>query len=234
MKEECRDFREWEAFAKKLATKYVTPGVDLDDLEQEALLVLLEKLPEYSPQIGVSLKVFLGRKIRNKLAELYRKSLNLVQLEQYWEVRHASGDKELHVRASSRAEAAAILQLHSTDYVSMKHVKTLVVIGPSMDADAESDATNEDPHSLHEVVGQAPEQEWAVAINRRLSALRAVPQSQGEAEELHTIFSMRRDGFTFAQIGKQLGKDGCAVKKTWYRAQKRSQHQRQSRTSEAA
>lgn len=209
-----RDYREWESFAKKLAAKYVTAGIEQEDLEQEALLTLLEELPKYSPSIGVSLRVFLGRGIRNKLASLYRKTLNLVQIEQYWLVEHISGSRDMHVKAKSKSEAEAVVVARPGEYVNIQNVKTLAALGPSLDeeADDEQDAT------LHEVFGENPLQELQLIANEGESNVR---KANRNGNELAEIFRLRNEGHTFDQIGEQLNKDGDAVRKAFSRAQKR-------------
>ena len=206
-----RDFREWESFAKKLAARYAAPGIDLADLEQEAVLALLEELPEFTPDLGVSLRVFLGRGIRNKLASLYRKTLNLVQLEQFWMVVHKSGDKELNVRVGNRGQAEAVIRRNPHEYVTIKHVKVLAPIGPSLDEEVEEQG--ESASTRHEQIGAAPDQEWQLAAKQRVAA------GVRGSRDVREILTMREQGCTFSQIGKTLGKSTHAVMMAWRRAQ---------------
>ena len=209
-------FGEWIGFAKKLASRYFTSGVELADLEQEAMLAVFEGLPQYSEESGVSLKVYLGRRIQDRLRSTYRKTLNIVQLEQFWVVLHKSGDPEQHVRAESKAQAEAVLRSHPNDYVKVRHVKVHAPIGPSLDAEIDA----ENGSSLHEIVGEEPEQEWKLAAKRR--AGEAVASHASKTDELATILTLRVQGFTFGQIGGQIGKSSEATKKMWQRAQKSS------------
>lgn len=214
MSSDNREFREWESFAKKLAVKYVTAGIEQEDLEQEALLALLEELPKYSPSIGVSLRVFLGRGIRNKLASLYRKTLNLVQIEQYWLVEHISGSRDMHVKAKSKSEAEAVVAARPGEYVNIQNVKTLASLGPSLDeeADDEQDAT------LHEVFGENPLQELQLIANEGEKKVR---KANRNGDELAEIFRLRGEGRTFQEIAATLGKNESTLYYAYIRAQRR-------------
>lgn len=214
MSSDNREFREWESFAKKLASKYVTVGIELEDLEQEALLTLLEELPKFNQSIGVSLRVFLGRGIRNKLASLYRKTLNLVQIEQYWLVEHVSGNRDMHVKAKSKSEAEAVVAARADEYVNIQNVKTLASLGPSLDeeADDEQDAT------LHEVFGENPLQELTLIANEGEKKVR---KANRNGDELAEIFRLRSEGRTFQEIAATLGKNENTLYYAYIRAQRR-------------
>lgn len=216
-----RDPREWESFAKKLASKYVAPGLDLQDLEQEAFLSVLEELPKYKEEVGVSLRVFLGRGIKNRLATLYRKTLNLVQIEQYWMVCHKSGDKELNVKVVDKSQGEAVIRANPSEYTAVRHVKVMASIGPSLDEELEGhDGSNAE--TLHEVVGDRAEQEWIPTLRQRVSALRAASLSEEHAAELETIIKMKQEGFTLDEIGARFGKKKAAVCMILARAKKRA------------
>lgn len=220
-----RDFREWESFAKSLAARYATPGIELVDLEQEALLTLLEELPKYAPELGVTLRVFLGRGIRNRLASLYRKTLNLVQVEQFLMVVHKSGDKEMNVRVASWEQGEAVIRSNPGEYTAVKHVKVTAPIGPSLDAEAD-DLQAEGGGTLHEAIGVQAEQEWIPSIHERVSALRASSSSREGAIELDAILQMKREGYTLDEIGARLGKKKAAICMAISRAQKRLSRKR--------
>lgn len=221
MANESRDFREWEGFAKKIASRYVTSGVDQEDLEHEALLALLEEIPRYNIDMGVSMKVFLGRKIRAKLSSFYRKTLNLVQVEQRWEVKHVSGDPSFNVKAETRERAEAVVRAHPAEYSGVKHVKVVVPVGPSLDSEVDSE-DGDHPTSLHEAFGENAEQEWMSSIFERVLRLQAIKKSDDKRLQLETIVKMRQEGYTFVQIGARLGKSSNLVKKVCHRAQKRA------------
>lgn len=219
MSSDNREFREWESFAKKLATKYVTAGIELEDLEQEALLTLLEELPKYDPAIGVSLRVFLGRGIRNKLASLYRKTLNLVQIEQFWLVEHVSGSRDMHVKAKSKSEAEAVVAARPSEYVNVQNVKTLALLGPSLDEDAGgNNEGNTDCMTLHEVLGEKPLQELKLIANEGEKKVR---KANRNGDELAEIFRLRSEGRTFQEIAATLGKNENTLYYAYIRAQKR-------------
>lgn len=215
MSRDNRDYREWEGFAKKLAAKYVTVGIELEDLEQEALLTLLEELPKYNPSIGVSLRVFLGRGIRNRLASLYRKTLNLVQIEQYWLVEHVSGSRDMHVKAKSKSEAEAVFAARPSEYANIQNVKTLASLGPSLDEETQD---GEQDGTLHEVFGENPLQELKLIADEGESRVR---RANRNGSQLSEIFRLRNEGHTFQQIADRLGVGLKGVFAAFSRAQKR-------------
>lgn len=214
MSSEDREFREWEGFAKKLAGRYATPGIEVEDLEQEALLALLEELPKYTPDLGVSLRVFLGRGIRNRLSFLYRKTLNLVQVDQYWLVKHVSGNRDLHVQAKSKAKAEAIIKARSDEYTAVENVKLLATLGPSLDEELD----DEQGCTLHETLGQGPLQELSLLASEGEKKVRQVNR---KGDRLAEIFKRRSEGHTFQQIADDLGMGLKGVFAAFSRAQKR-------------
>lgn len=216
---DSRDPREWESFAKKIAAPYVAAGVDAEDLHQEAFLVLLEELPNYNPQAGVNLKNFVRRRLRDRFNSLYRKTLNLVQVEQHWVLAHKSGDTALAVKDASKERLQAVAQAHPGEYTTLRHVKVLVPIGPRLDDGWDEKLSDDDSDlSGHEMFGSAPEQEWMSRASERLSEVQV---SKNEDVDMVAVIRMRREGYTSAQIGAALGKSAAAIRQSWCREQKR-------------
>lgn len=207
-----RDYRDWIGFAKKLASRYVRAGIEACDLEQEAVLTVLEEIPKYSEDLGVSLKVFLGRKVRARLSSLYRKTLNLWQIEQFWEVRHVSGDTDLNVGVATRELADAVIQANPDQYSGAKFVKVLVSVGPSLDSEVET-CDEGSATTMHEIVGESAEQDWMLPLKSRV--MRVSVDS-----EIAPLVVMRGEGFTFEEIAQKLGRNTEAVKKAYYRSLK--------------
>lgn len=214
MERASRDYRHWIGFAKKLASRYVRAGIEACDLEQEALLTVLEELPKYTEDLGVSLKVFLGRKVRARLSSLYRKTLNLWQIEQFWEVRHVSGDSDSNVAVATRELAEAVIRANPDQYASAKFVKVLVTVGPSLDEDAGgNNEGHTDCMTLHEIVGESAEQDWMLPLKNRVMRVSV-------DADIAPLITMRGEGFTFEEIAQKLGRNTEAVKKAYYRSLK--------------
>lgn len=58
--------REWAPYARRVAREFFLPGADHDDVEQEALIGLLDGLRDYRPELG-RLQTFLHTCIRRQL-----------------------------------------------------------------------------------------------------------------------------------------------------------------------
>lgn len=67
-------FKTFEGLALRLARQYVTVGVDLEDLEQEAHIAVQIAVPLWSEARATSLKTFVCHRIRNALKEYKRKN----------------------------------------------------------------------------------------------------------------------------------------------------------------
>jgi len=93
------------ALARYLARRYRCPTHDGDDLEQEALVVILKALPLYRPEMGPEMAL-LTMCIRSHLSRLVRSDLSRRSREEPF------GDEFLDGRHSNEPDPAEAAQDH--------------------------------------------------------------------------------------------------------------------------
>lgn len=87
----------------------------------------------------------------------------------------------------------------------------------SLDAPGGFDESGE-ALSFHETIGTGPDQEISVMFSEMSSK---VTRAARDGDGLWEIIRLRGEGFTFEEIAQEVGKDPCAVRKAYSRAQKK-------------
>lgn len=210
-----------------VASKFVQDGIELDDLKQEATLAVLESFPLYSEDTGVSLNTFLGRRIRDALRGFVAASLGSIEIERKWVAEPINEHSSLAIKADSKEECEALRAFHGADrFKKPRRVISTSKPMASLDEGWESSSQDDDV-TPHDKLGTSPPQEFGVLVAEAEEALVAASEAatraggHGGADYWRQIGQLRSQGFTFAQIGRALGKSTMAVQMAWRRSQKR-------------
>jgi RNA polymerase sigma factor (sigma-70 family) len=212
------DWASCEVLVKSLASKYLSDGTDLEDLQQEARIAILEAHHLYNSSMGVSLNTFLGRRIRDSLRAYTGKNSDTVELSRSWVAESISGGPSESLEAKTKEDCEALRQVHgAAKYRKPRRVIETGRATVSLDETRGDDGS--DSISLHEQIGCGPEQELGViAAEMSTKVTTKVARNGGELAE---IFRMRNEGLTFEQIATALGKPRNTVWSAYTRAQKK-------------
>lgn len=212
------DWAACERLIGSLASKFHQDGLDLNDLRQEANLAVLESYADYTPETGVSLNTYLGRRIRDALRTFVSKNTDLLEVSREWIAEPIADDPRNAIKAKSKEECQALVNALGPDaYKKPRRVIETISVAVSFDAD-DGDAS-EDALSLHERVGTGPEQELGMLAAEMSAKVKTKLARNGS--ELAEIFRLRSEGRTFPQIAEMIGKDADSVRMAFSRAQKR-------------
>lgn len=224
------DWVSCERLVRSLASKYCSEGLDLDDLQQEARLVIWEVHSSYTPEMGISLHTFLGRRIRDALRRYVDFNLDSVEVGRKWVAEAIAENHESNIKTDSKEECEALRAVLGAErFREPKRVISKVKATVSLDdGGSDGDPDNEGSLALHERVGVPAEQETILAIGEATSRLKVVAdvaaergRRNGDGVAWKQVIELRTLGFSFSQIGERIGKSEQAAKKLWARAQKR-------------
>lgn len=214
-----------------VASKFAQDGIELDDLKQEAALAVLEAYPSYNESLGVSLNTFLGRRIRDALRAYVSATLGTIEIERKWVAEPINEHSSSAIKADSKEECEALRDFHGADrFKKPRRVISSSKAMASLDEGWETSMSSgpyEDTSTPHDRLGTSPPQEFGVLVAEAEEALAAASEEaaraggHGGADYWRQIGSLKSQGFTFAQIGKALGKSTMAVQMAWRRSQKR-------------
>lgn len=211
------DWAACERLIGSLAPKFLQAGFDLDDLKQEARLAVLESHGDYSPDTGVSMNTFIGRRIRDALRTFVSANVDAVEVSREWVAESIADGPDASLRAKTKAECELLRAVVGADRFKKPRRHIEKIRAASFDDDADGDG--EEALTLHERVGVGPEQELGMLAAEMTTKVSTKMGRKGG--ELAEIFRLRSEGHTFEQIGQILGKDWNAVYKAFSRAQKR-------------
>jgi RNA polymerase sigma factor (sigma-70 family) len=210
-----------------VASKFIQDGIELDDLKQEATVAVLESFPLYSEDLGVSLNTFLGRRIRDALRGFVSASLGSIEIERKWVAEPINEHANQTIKAETKEECEALRDFHGAERFK-KARRVISTSKPTASLDEGWDnSSQEDDSTPHDKLGTSAPQEFGVLIGEAEEALLVVSEAasraggHGGADYWRQIGLLRSQGFTFAQIGKALGKSTMAVQMAWRRSQKR-------------
>lgn len=218
------DWTACERLIGSLASKFLQDGLDLDDLKQEARITVLESYEDYSPEMGVSLNTFLGRRIRDTLRKYSARNLDIIEVNREWVAESIAEGSRSALRAKTREECELLCAVVGADrFKKPRRLVETTRATVSLD-DSTSDA--EDPLSFHELHGVNPGQEYCLLAGRRLTAaqeveLEAFRAGRHGGTDWAEMSDLRAAGWTFDRIGQKLGKSPQAVRQALLRAEKR-------------
>lgn len=218
------DWAACERLIGSLAPKFQQEGLELDDLKQEARLAVIESYSTYTPETGVSLNTFLGRRIRDALRKFVAASIDSFELSREWVAESISDGPDSAIKAKSKPECAALREALGS-HLYRKPRRVIETSRATVSLDEESGvSTGEDAGStLHEHIGTGPEQEAVLLLKEAKAQLTVVigaASKRGGGRLWARVIEMRTQGYSFPQIGVEMGKSEDAVKKLWRRAQK--------------
>lgn len=206
-----------ERLIGSLAPKFQQEGLELDDLKQEARLAVIESYHSYTPDTGVSLNTFIGRRIRDALRKFVAANVDCVEVSREWVAESISDGPSAAIRSKSKAECAALREaLGAEKYRRPRRV--IESVRATVSLDEGHDNGEEESSSYHEQIGTGPEQELGMLAAEMTKKVTVKLCRNGT--ELAEIFRLRSEGHTFDQIGFVLGKDANAVRMAFTRAQK--------------
>lgn len=229
---------DWDAcdvLVKSLASKYTAEGIDLEDLQQEGRLAVLEAHHLYRPEMGVSLNTFLGRRIRDALRAFAGHNADALEVSRSWIAESISEGLEGGLKASTKGECEALRAFHGRDKYKkprrvIETVRATVSLDEGRDGNTEGDSS---ALNLHEQIGLAAGQESAFDLKetankaQAIAATKRAPQKttgttrkNSGAGDFERIAALRAQGFTYAEIGKQIGKSMRATMMAFRRGAK--------------
>ena len=227
------DWPTCERLIGSLASKFLQDGLELEDLKQEAKLAVLEFHDSYSPEMGISLKTFLGRRIRDTLEKFRARSLDTIEVHREWVAEPIAEGPEESLRAKSKEECEMLRRVVGPHrFRKPRRVTKTVRVTVSLD-DEGCDGEDSEGLTLHEKFGVEPGQEATLFANRRLAALQEVEAEAACAgrhggENWAEMAELRAAGWTFARIGEKFGKSPQAVRQALLRAERRLAKKREA------
>lgn len=207
----------FKRLVNKLCREYFEDGLDMDDLHQEAWLAIFEHAPLYKEEMGLALKQFLGRRVRDSLRTYKAKALNRQEIERYWEAESISGGPDHSIQAKTKEECEFLRQKEGAGkFAKPKRVEVVVSMTSSLDDDLSfGDEGGDSPYTLHDTLGVPADQEQKLHSARVARIIDALSSKERE------VLLGRAENKSIREIASSWGVDKVVVQRVLERAQKK-------------
>lgn len=212
------DWAACERLIGSLAPKFQQDGLEIEDLKQEARLAVIESHAFYTPEMGVSLNTFIGRRIRDALRKYVGSNVDTFEVSREWVAESIADGPDCSLRAKSKAECNALRDVVGPEKFRRPR-RVIETVRATVSLDDDSSSSDGDTCTLHEQIGIGPEQEVGMLASEMAHTVATKLCRNGAM--LTEIFRLSSEGFTFEEIAAALNKPLMTIYSAFTRAQKR-------------